>query len=100
MPFDFGEEALSSGDFGTLNCAVTQGDTPISITWTFHGRNLSHLTDVVTQKVGHKMSILSIESVTAGHSGNYTCTARNEAGSTNYTTSLQVYGKQSSSSMP
>ena len=93
VPFSFGEEAVSSGAFVTLQCVVTFGDTPVSITWTFHGKKLSHQTDVQTQKLGKKMSILSISSVNAGHSGNYTCTARNKAGSANYTAGLQVYGK-------
>ena len=84
---------MHSGVFASLQCLVALGDTPISITWTFHGRKLSHQTDVMTQKLGDKMSILSIGSVNAGHSGNYTCTARNAAGSANYTARLKVYGK-------
>ena len=94
MPFSFGDVPLSSGVFATSQCVVALGDTPISIKWTFHGKELSHQTDVMTQKIGDKMSLLTISSVNAGHSGNYTCTARNKAGSTNHTASLHVYGKE------
>ena len=88
---------LDAGDMAQLNCIVSQGDTPLKISWTFHGPDSSTRTQSGVQvvKVGEKSSLLIIDSVTADHSGNYTCTARNVAGETNYTTEVIVNGKTS-----
>jgi len=43
-------------------------------------------------KGGKKASILTIDSVHAGHAGNYTCKARNDADSAEYTAELIVNG--------
>ena len=77
-----------------LNCIVATGDTPLHITWSFHGKDSSTRSQagVNVMKVGAKGSILSIESVTSDHSGNYTCTAKNSAGTANYTAELVVNG--------
>lgn len=48
---------------------------------------------VSTMKLGSKSSILSIEHVTHGHSGDYTCVAANPAGEDRYTARLVVHGK-------
>jgi hypothetical protein len=47
---------------------------------------------VSTTKIGSKVSLLSIDHVIAGHSGNYTCTARNAAGFDNHTALLLING--------
>lgn len=39
-----------------------------------------------------RASFLTVSSVTAGHSGNYTCTAKNKAGFVSYSTILNVNG--------
>jgi hypothetical protein len=43
-------------------------------------------------KIGSKTSILTIESVRAYHGGNYTCTATNSAGLSQFTAYLAVNG--------
>jgi hypothetical protein len=43
-------------------------------------------------KIGSKTSILTIESVRAYHGGNYTCTATNAAGLSQFTAHLAVNG--------
>ena len=43
-------------------------------------------------KAGARVSLLTIDSVAAGHSGDYTCTASNAGASVNYTASLAVNG--------
>lgn len=42
--------------------------------------------------IGQRSSILTIDSVNGKHAGNYTCHAKNQAGHSNYTTELKVYG--------
>lgn len=45
-------------------------------------------------KIGQKAVLLLIDSVSESHMGNYTCTAKNKAGSVSYTASLNVYGTE------
>jgi len=91
IPFSFDGEA-NSGDNAQLTCHVSKGDRPLQISWSFHGRELSSHMGLTTTKIGDSISVLVIASVTAGHSGNYTCTARNPAGVANHTATLQVNG--------
>lgn len=53
---------------------------------------MSSLNGFTTTKIGKKGSLLFIDSVSNAHSGNYTCTAKNQAGVVDYTTTLSVYG--------
>jgi len=82
----------NSGDNAQLTCHVSKGDRPLQLSWSFHGRELSSHMGLTTTKIGDSISVLVIASVTAGHSGNYTCTARNPAGVANHTATLQVNG--------
>lgn len=47
---------------------------------------------VRTLKLGGKSSILSIEHVTHGHAGTYTCMVSNFAGKVRYSANLTVHG--------
>lgn len=47
---------------------------------------------VRTLKLGGKSSILSIEHVTHGHAGTYTCMVSNFAGKAHYSANLTVHG--------
>lgn len=91
IPFSFDGEA-NSGDNVQLTCHVSKGDRPLQLSWNFHGRELSSHMGLATTKIGDSISVLVIASVAAGHSGNYTCTARNPAGMANHTATLQVNG--------
>lgn len=91
-PFTFGEKAVNAGQLVQQNCAVTEGDEPLHITWTLNGVNASNTLGIYVLKIGSRTSILTIESVRAYHGGNYTCTATNLAGSTHFTAYLAVNG--------
>ena len=81
------------GEDTTLMCDVSKGDDPLTISWSFHGENVSGSSmGLSTFKIGRRTSLLKIESIIPGHSGEYTCTARNEAGIANHTASLIVHG--------
>uniref|UniRef100_A0A182WFX7 Down syndrome cell adhesion molecule n=1 Tax=Anopheles minimus TaxID=112268 RepID=A0A182WFX7_9DIPT len=90
LPFEFGEEAFDSGSTASVSCIVTKGDTPIDISWMFNGRRITLDDGILITKGGGKISMLSIESVHSRHAGNYTCSARNTAGSVQHTAELQV----------
>lgn len=92
MPFNFGEDSLTSGQPVAIQCTASEGDMPISLRWAFHGQELSSQMGISILKAGARVSLLTIDSIAAGHSGDYTCTAGNAAGSVNYTATLAVNG--------
>jgi Immunoglobulin domain len=92
VPFDLSDEAITSGQPVTIQCTVSEGDLPINFRWAFHGQELSSQMGISTLRLNARVSLLSIDSIAAGHAGNYTCTAQNSAGSTNHTATLLVQG--------
>ena len=92
MPFNFGDESLTSGQPVAIQCMVSTGDLPLTIRWAFHGEELSSQMGISIIKAGPRLSLLTIDSIAAGHSGDYTCTASNKAATVNYTATLAVNG--------
>ncbi|KAK9880044.1 hypothetical protein WA026_008555, partial [Henosepilachna vigintioctopunctata] len=88
--FDFGEETLNTGDTASIQCTVTKGDSPVEIEWLLNKEKINGIHGISTNRIGKKISSLSIESVQAFHTGEYTCVASNVAGVTNYSTYLAV----------
>lgn len=83
---------INSGEMTSTTCSVSKGDLPLNITWFFNNRPMSTVEDVTVSLVNTRLSALSIESVHADHAGNYTCIAANRAGTTSYSTTLNVNG--------
>lgn len=52
----------------------------------------SHL-GILTNKIGDRISLLTIASVNDKHAGNYSCVVENRGGQVNYTARLYVNGK-------
>lgn len=92
LPLSFGADILDEGGFAQLSCIVTKGDKPLSISWTFHGSNITHDLDILTTPIGDRGSMLVISSVAHKHRGNYTCSASNRAGVMYSTVELRVNG--------
>lgn len=94
VPFVIGDEPANSGDGVAATCAVFKGDFPIDIEWSLNGEPLSRdYPDVTISSTSKRVSVLTIDAVSARHAGEYTCTASNAAGGTSYTTSLAVNGR-------
>jgi len=92
-PFAFGEKPLPSGQTATVMCFVAEGDLPVDIAWWFNGEVIAPgRDDIQTSKVSKKSAILTIESVTGEHAGNYSCSVRNTAGVARYNAELVVNG--------
>lgn len=83
---------MNAGEAAQTQCLAVKGDTPLNITWTFHGDVTTFQTGVVTASVGQRGSALIIDSVTTNHAGIYTCTVRNQVASASYSTVLSVSG--------
>ena len=92
LPFSFGKEVINQGQLGQLVCTVLQGDEPISLSWSLHGEDLADGPDLTTTQIGTRTSILLISSVSYRHTGSYTCTASNPAGSVSHAADLKVNG--------
>lgn len=75
-----------------MNCLVTSGDLPIEIEWLFEGAPVNYAAGIAVLRGGKRTSLLTIDSVHAGHAGNYSCTARNKAASSEFSAALVVNG--------
>ena len=93
LPLNFGAEVFNEGAFAQLSCIVTEGDEPLSISWSFHGASISSDLGIVTTPIGSRGSMLLISRVGHRHSGSYTCKASNNAGTESQTAVLNVNGK-------
>ena len=98
--FSFSKDVMNEGDFAQISCIVTSGDQPLTISWSFHGLDGPNRlkssppgnNGITTTNLGSRMSMLVIEQVQHHHQGTYTCLAKNEAGTSSYTTELKVNG--------
>jgi hypothetical protein len=79
-PLSFGGDILNEGDFTQVSCLVRKGDQPLTISWSFHGSNITSELGIVTTPLGRRGSSLMIPTVGHKHRGTYTCKASNAAG--------------------
>lgn len=86
---------MNFGEVVTVSCTISGGDLPITTLWLYNGVKIENnptLHDVILEKRGSRVNNLMIESVSAKHIGNYTCTSSNKAGVTEYSAALNVNG--------
>lgn len=92
------EKPANWGETVTATCTILKGDQPIQIEWALNGQPISHDFSDITIVTSKRVSLLTIDAVTASHAGEYTCVASNTAGGTSYSASLAVNGTIRSSS--
>ena len=92
MPLTFGRDILNEGQFAQVVCIVTEGDEPLKLSWSLQGETVSSEAGLSTTSLGTRTSMLTIQSVGYRHSGIYTCTASNHAGSRSESVRLRVNG--------
>nr|XP_017031937.1 Down syndrome cell adhesion molecule-like protein Dscam2 isoform X41 [Drosophila kikkawai] len=88
--FDFGEEPLNYGEPASVQCTILGGDLPINVTWLLNNATIDSFHDISFSRIGKRINVLSIESVSAHHAGFYSCHAQNKAGVTAHTAQLIV----------
>ncbi|XP_063599525.1 hemicentin-2-like [Penaeus indicus] len=95
QPFKF-QEGLSEGMRTRVVCGVNQGDAPLKLEWLKDGRPLSlgGPPNVQVKVIDAFSSVLAMSSLTAAHSGRYTCEAHNAAAAVRFTASLSVHGNE------
>ncbi|XP_044595769.1 Down syndrome cell adhesion molecule-like protein Dscam2 isoform X1 [Cotesia glomerata] len=91
-PFSIGDEPANWGEQVSAMCSVLKGDQPVEIRWSLNGQLITRQNhpDIMISKTGKKISLLSIDAVTAQHAGEYSCEASNQAGSTSRSAVLSV----------
>ena len=92
LPLSFGSDIMNENDFAQVSCIVRKGDEPLTVSWSFHGGSITSALGIMTSAVGSRGSMLLISSVGHKHRGNYTCTAKNDAGIKFETVELKVNG--------
>lgn len=83
---------MNFGESASVQCTISGGDLPMTVEWTLNGMDIPSYLEVSTSKIGKRIHVLSIDSVKADHAGNYSCIAKNQAGTTEYTAPLVVIG--------
>ncbi len=94
LALSFGDDPINSGDTAAVQCTVVKGDAPISIAWYLNGQEVRSGDGIEVNKLGGKISVLSLEAAQARHSGEYTCRASNKAGHHTQSAELNVQGTQ------
>lgn len=94
VPFVMGDEPANWGEAVTATCTVFKGDLPIDIDWSLNGQPISSNYPDITIASSKRVSLLTIDAVSARHAGEYTCAASNAAGGTSFSTSLAVNGTE------
>ncbi|XP_050461786.1 cell adhesion molecule Dscam2 isoform X28 [Cataglyphis hispanica] len=91
-PFSISEEPANWGEQVSAVCSILKGDLPIEIRWSLNSELITRLThpDITITNTGKKTSLLTIESVTARHAGEYSCVASNLVGSVSRSAILSV----------
>lgn len=84
---------MDEGEFAQVICIVSKGDEPLHLSWSLHGAIISSEPSISTAQLGSRTSMLTIQSVGYRHSGLYTCTAQNSAGSAASAVQLKVNGR-------
>ncbi|XP_044595938.1 Down syndrome cell adhesion molecule-like protein Dscam2 isoform X27 [Cotesia glomerata] len=87
----FTDSPANSGEPVSATCAVLKGDFPMKILWQQNGQPIGNdQSDIVVNAISRHMSVISIESAVARHTGEYTCIATNEAGTARQSATLIV----------
>ena len=64
----------------------------MNVIWKLNGETIPLLLEVSTSKMGKRINVLMIDSVSAHHAGNYTCLVENNAGFAEQSAELVVIG--------
>lgn len=75
-----------------MQCYISSGDMPLNFTWELNNRPVLEINGITVGSFGKKTSVLTIDSLSEDHAGNYTCLAANRAGVSAYSAELTVMG--------
>lgn len=84
---------LKAGERAQLSCTVTSGDMPVFFSWLKDGIPISSALQI-EERSAEFFSYLLFKSLSAMHSGIYTCLSTNSAGKVNSSAELIIKGIQ------
>uniref|UniRef100_A0A336L245 CSON014681 protein n=1 Tax=Culicoides sonorensis TaxID=179676 RepID=A0A336L245_CULSO len=95
LNFEFGEEPSNFQDSASIQCTVISGDNPVYLRFLLNGEIIQDdgskkFHGIYTTNVGKRTMVLTIDSVSDNHRGNYTCEASNKAGVARHSAILNV----------
>ncbi|KAK8403945.1 hypothetical protein O3P69_000181 [Scylla paramamosain] len=89
QPFSLRKD-LALGERVSVQCTVNSGDKPLLVTWTKDGVAAERIPGTEVRQLDQFSNILTITRLTPLHTGNYTCTATNDAATVTHTVPLRV----------
>ncbi|XP_022248096.1 Down syndrome cell adhesion molecule-like protein Dscam2, partial [Limulus polyphemus] len=89
-PFSF-PASVYQGQRFTPICTVISGDSPVQFTWLKDGHRIEDYLNIQVLSVAEFSSTLIFKSLRPEHHGNYTCIARNSAGSDSHTATMVIH---------
>ncbi|XP_076307944.1 cell adhesion molecule Dscam1-like isoform X1 [Tachypleus tridentatus] len=89
-PFSF-PASVYQGQRFTPICTVISGDSPVQFTWLKDGHMIEDYLNIQVLSVAEFSSTLIFKSLRPEHHGNYTCIARNSAGSDSHTATMVIH---------
>lgn len=97
LNFEFGDEPSNFQDSASVQCTVISGDNPVYLRFLLNGEVIQDdgskkFSGIYTTNVGKRTMVLTIDSVSDNHRGNYTCEASNAAGVARHSAILNVNG--------
>ncbi|XP_042865020.1 Down syndrome cell adhesion molecule-like protein Dscam2 [Penaeus japonicus] len=83
--------SLSAGSRVAVQCVVTQGDPPVTLSWLHDDSPATSTPGITVTPLGQFVLALLIESLRPHHAGNYTCEARSPAATATHSATLHVH---------
>lgn len=93
-PFEMSDKAVNWGESVSAVCTIVSGDAPLEISWALNGVVITDDNPHISVTTTKRNSLISIDSASPSHAGEYTCVASNGAGSTSYSAELTVNGRE------
>lgn len=83
---------MNSGESVSAVCNINLGDSPLEIHWTLNDIPIGKDYLQIIMATSKRNSLLTIDSVSPDHAGDYKCIVSNKAGATSYMSKLIVNG--------
>ncbi|GAB6032243.1 Down syndrome cell adhesion molecule-like protein 1 [Chamberlinius hualienensis] len=92
IPFEFQDELLREGMRARLQCVISEGDLPLTVTWWKDGSPITPDMGILVKVLDEFSTILTINHISPKHNGEYICMASNEAATVTHMARLSVNG--------
>lgn len=91
MPFSFPKHVLL-GQKTVVTCVAQTGTGPLHFLWKHNGETIANKPSRYAKTLTENISTMTVENLSAGDLGNYTCVVSNSVGSDSFTAPLVIQG--------